>query len=138
MKIGFTGTQAGMTTEQRYRVLQALNRSVSEFHHGDCIGSDEQAHKICRIKYPHIKIHLHPPQNPRKRANCEGAFKVWPSLPYLERNRQIVRAVDVMLATPMEYAEHLRSGTWATIRYARRLHRRLIVIYPDGSGNWEN
>ena len=29
--------------------------------------------------------------------------------------------------------ERLRSGTWATVRYARKKGRRVIVVRPDGS-----
>lgn len=134
MKIGFTGTQAGMTYPQKVRLRQAL-RKCSEFHHGDCIGSDAEAHDICREF--EIVVVGHPPQNRRKRAHKKVDREV-ESLPYLERNRAIVRAVDVMIACPREFKDELRSGTWATIRYARRMKRRMIVIYPDGSGDLEN
>lgn len=115
MKIGFTGTQRGMTDTQRTRVAELLKRA-SEFHHGDCVGADAQAHELAlALKIP---IVIHPPENPNKRAWCQGGL-VLPPKPYLERNQDIVDQTEILIATPFE-AETLRSGTWATVRYARR------------------
>jgi hypothetical protein len=50
----------------------------------------------------------------------------------LERNTEIVKACDVLIATPKEQDEVLRSGTWATIRRARKYDKKLAVIFPDG------
>lgn len=38
-----------------------------------------------------------------------------------------------MIATPSSKEEELRSGTWSTVRYARKLRRPVTLIYPDGS-----
>lgn len=39
---------------------------------------------------------------------------------YMNRNERLVRHADILLAFPETDAEELRSGTWATIRRARR------------------
>jgi len=56
----------------------------------------------------------------------------------LARNRDIVNMSDILIAAPGEKAEVLRSGTWATIRYARKMSRKLLVIYPKGSCKGNN
>jgi len=50
----------------------------------------------------------------------------------LERNRAIVDETDILLAAPLESEEQLRSGTWATVRYARKQHKTVLVIFPNG------
>lgn len=121
--IGFTGTQSGMTTIQSERVAQILDRlpmTAAQFHHGDCIGADEQADGLAHIAG--YTIHLHVPSNPTRRANCEvreDRDTLHPPKPYLDRNRDIVDACDAVIAAPKEMTETLRSGTWSTVRYAR-------------------
>lgn len=55
-----------------------------------------------------------------------------PCRPPLERNRTIVDECEVLVACPAG-PEVTRSGTWSTIRYARRIGRPVVIIYPDGS-----
>ena len=33
----------------------------------------------------------------------------------------------------MQSIEQLRSGTWATVRHARKLKRPIVIINPDGT-----
>lgn len=91
-----------------------------EFHHGDCVGADEQAHQLLKWMRtardtPRVRVILHPPDNPSKRANCR-ADEVRKALPYLERNKEIVDETQFLIATPKGTEEELRSGTWATMR----------------------
>ena len=111
--------------------------SAVAFHHGDCIGADADAHGIA-IGLG-IPVHIHPPRYSSKRAFCKGAVAVYGVRDYLDRNHDIVNASGVILATPKGDIEELRSGTWATIRYARRDGRRLAVVCPSGEirrKNW--
>lgn len=128
---GFTGTQQGMTAEQR-KVLEAWLGlyKVTEFHHGDCIGADAQAHMLALSK--RLVVCIHPPKDDRKRAFVVDYQFAFPALPYLERNRKIVDETDCLIAAPRQLHEVLRSGTWSTVRYARKLGREVIVITPDG------
>lgn len=136
MKLGFTGTQSGMTEAQKAAFIEFIDdNEIDEFHHGDCIGSDSDAHVLVLESYRRIPIHLHPPTNPAKRAFCKGDREFAP-LPYLDRNREIVGLTNVLIATP-KGPEELRSGTWATIRYARKLGHPVVIVWPDGSSTRE-
>lgn len=133
MHVGFTGTQRGMTRRQQRALREVLAglRGVSALHHGDCVGADAQAHDIARLHF--IPVHLHPPDDDAKRARCGGAALEHPPRPYLERNGDIAAACGVLIAAPRQSSEILRSGTWATVRAARRLGRQIIIIGPDGA-----
>ena len=142
MHVGFTGTQRGMSVNQ-LRAVKAILAVISlvddhdqqylRFHHGDCIGADAQAHDIA-VAEGYIPI-IHPPIDDKKRAFCEALRpqNIRNPKPYLERNHDIVDDCSLLIATPGEVTEQLRSGTWATIRYARKIGRALAIIYPDGS-----
>ena len=126
MIVGFTGTRKGMKPAQRTRVRMLLTAlRPSEFHHGDCIGADEQAHAIAVSLG--ISVIVHPPDNNKLRAYCEG--QVHDPLPYMIRNKAIVDAADIVIATP-EGDSKFPSGTWATIKYARSKRKQLYIIKP--------
>jgi hypothetical protein len=36
-----------------------------------------------------------------------------------------------LIATPSTDDEQLRSGTWATVRYARKAKKRIKLIFPN-------
>ena len=131
--IGFTGTQDGMTQQQKDKLKELLSierLSHSNFHHGDCIGADEEA---CLIATElGFNLHCHPPNNPSKRAFVKSAVYA-EEKPYLDRNRDIVDSCYKLYATPKDFKEELRSGTWATIRYARKNNKQVMIIYPDGT-----
>lgn len=149
MIVGFTGSQHGMTNFQREELSKLLIlNECSEFHHGDCIGSDEQANMIAVVAGITIFC-IHPPDNPNKRAFCfdkdklthhlaipidkyaEGIHVKWyPTMGYLERNKKIVDSVSIMIAAPKEYRNTVRSGTWSTIRYAWKTKKKNLIIIP--------
>ena len=133
MNIGFTGTQNGMN-ERQLRILRSLleeyerKNMYNEFHHGDCIGADLQASKLADMLG--FKIICHPPENKTKRGfNRYDEIRI--AKPYLERNHDIVNESLVLIATPATNTEVLRSGTWATIRYARKKKIEVIIINPN-------
>src|SRR5262245_6074097 len=107
MIIGFTGTQEGMTGDQAAEVARfLLTHAVTEAHHGDCIGADEQFHTLCR--HFEIAVVLHPPENEYKRAFCDDFDSMWPAKPFIERNHDIVDSVELMLAAPKERDEQFK------------------------------
>lgn len=134
MKIGFTGTQSGMTDAQKTAFKSLiLEYKPTEFHHGCCIGADEQAHQICIDCNVPIII-IHPPINTSKQATCvlRDSDKMLEPKDYLIRNHNIVNSVDLLIATPKEAIMQQRSGTWATYRYAFKSNKTTNLIYPLG------
>jgi hypothetical protein len=131
--IGFTGTQRGATEAQSETLLSALigfrEAGVLWMENGDCIGADDDAGRVWRILGG--KVSLHPPTNDSKRAWMTAHRQANPK-PYLDRNRGIVDASTVVVATPGEADEQPRGGTWYTIRYARKKGKPLMIITPDG------
>ena len=133
MIVGFTGTPRGMTAAQKQSLRRELAKvAVTEGHHGDCIGADAEFHELLRELYPRAVVVIHPPENDAKRAFCRGDV-VKPELPYLVRNKAIVEVCEVLFACPGTKHEMLRSGTWATIRRAKKAERGLVLVYPDGT-----
>lgn len=132
--VGFTGTRFGMTEAQKEKVALILETPDEpvKAHHGDCIGADSDFHDICSGHYNVKIIVAHPPSNPSKRAWKKANF-VRREKPYLDRNRDIVDEAEIVIATPQGYDEGARSGTWSTIRYARRKRIRLFIVYPNGA-----
>jgi len=139
MKVGFTGTQDGMTDDQVTLIVEVVSEltEMDEMHHGDCIGADEQFFTIVRTLLPDVQIIGHLPEDESKRAFCENDVEREP-LPYLVRNRNIVEEADMMFATPKGPERMRGSGTWATIRYARKAGIKLAIIWPDGKYEYED
>ena len=128
MKIGFTGTQDGMSQHQKEQFVLIMQELLPiEFHHGDCIGADAEAHDIVREFFPDVKITIHPPLNKNKRAFRVGDVQK-DLLSYLDRNKMIVDETNLLIATPKGNKEVLRSGTWSTVRYARKKEKFLIIL----------
>jgi len=142
MNIGFTGTQIGMTIPQMVTFQDLLldktkltNLAEQLFesetywlHHGDCCGADAQAHQIA--KRCGLMVYIHPPVIDTLRAFCEGDIIQKPK-DYIKRNHDIVDTCQVLIATP-KGKEEVRSGTWATVRYAKKKLQPTIIIMPDG------
>lgn len=131
--IGFTGSRHGLTVEQRERLREGITRLAAAGYtalaHGDCVGADVNAHTIARELG--LEIHIYPPDRDEWCAFCDGATVIHLARPYMERNRAIVDACRVLVACP-DGEERTRSGTWATVRMARRLGRTVIIVMPSG------
>jgi len=130
MQVGFTGTRRGMTQAQlRVFAFVALDYRTAElFVHGDCVGADVQAHDV--MKGIGLRVRARPCTIEKMRAFCDADEVMEPKYP-LERNRDIVMDVDLLFATPGG-PEHGRSGTWATVRYARAAGKKIMIVWPDG------
>jgi hypothetical protein len=132
MKLGFTGTQFGMSPQQARDFNDLLHNpdicpvdELNEFHHGDCMGADADAFLIVqRLGWRTI---AHPCDIVQKRAFTQSDVTMPVRRP-LERNRIIVDTVDVLVAAPLSIEEVLRSGTWSTVRYARFQKKRHYLL----------
>ncbi len=129
MRVGFTGTHKGMTTEQEVTVTNLLALRPAEFHHGDCVGCDTEAHALAFRAG--IRIIGHPPEQSKSRSFCTFD-EIRKEKPYLERNHDIVDETDILIACPEGTKEIMRSGTWATVRYAEKVGKTILLIYPSG------
>lgn len=133
MKIGFTGTRYNITNYQKEKLLELLflyhnEFKIEEFHHGDCIGADAYAHDVIKTIDKSIPVHIHPPNISAYRA-WKHSIILHPEKPYLERDNHIVFSTEMLISLP-KGSESKRSGTWYTIRQARKLQRSIILIYP--------
>lgn len=142
MKIGFTGTREGMTDNQKsafgtwlYDQFFYGPQTMTEFHHGACVGADELAANIIHEESPMPRPVIHAHSSNLKGMTSDLAMKVsavkHPAKPPLDRNRDIVDTCEVLVACP-KGPEEMRSGTWATVRYARKRGRRVVIFWPDG------
>jgi hypothetical protein len=140
-KVGFTGTHKGAEAPQLAEAKEKLKKlkeeGFDEFHHGACIGADEQVAKIA--KELGFRVVAHPglasdPKNLLYRSEWTGNDEVREAKPFIARDHDIVDETAVMLATPLSYTEVTRSGTWTTVRYARKQGRvegvTLHIIRP--------
>ena len=135
--IGFTGTSEGATAEQLHELEEHLAKLKAEgfveFHHGLCIGADEQAAEIA-VSFGYFVI-AHPglaedPFNLERRSGFVGNDRVMEAKPFADRDRGIVDAADRLLAAPRTQFEETGSGTWTTVRYAHRLGKPVDLILP--------
>jgi hypothetical protein len=138
MIVGFTGTIAGPTPAQHARLKWfAARLPISRAVHGGCKGVDSLAHNAVRRAHPDIVIEIWPSDLPGTHGVCltmpMGRCELYPELPPLERNRIIVRRIHGLLAAPRTDREELRSGTWATVRYAREIGCPVYVIQQNGA-----
>jgi hypothetical protein len=130
VKVGFTGTRHGMTEEQWRTVRMTLIiLRATECHHGDCIGADLQFAKLASVLGGTTVSH--PPVKRELRA-FHMSDQVRAPKTYVARDHDIVDDTDVLIATPKTAHEEPRSGTWLTVRYARKQGKRVFLILPDG------
>jgi hypothetical protein len=129
MRVAFTGTRHGMNAAQvqQLRYVLALfchaDRHVGrtpEFHYGThetaVLLADVQAASLAKdAGYTLVPHHARPGEE-------------------LARDRQEADDCDVMVAAPKSDKEQLRSGTWATVRYARARLKPVVMLSRGDSG----
>jgi hypothetical protein len=129
-RLGISGTRDGFN-EAQFDVFKKLVRFFrpDEFHHGDCIGVDEQAHNY--LTGNKIAIYIHPPLIDRYRAFCDpGKFGIIePPRTYRARNVGIVRISNIMCAFPGPNSR----GTYHAIGYAKKIGCPIYVCGVDGN-----
>jgi len=127
MRVGFTGTREGMSQQQKEQfVVKLYELNPTEFHHGDCIGADADAHDIVREFFPDVKVVIHPPSKTTTQAFKKGDESRVPA-PYIMRDKDIVDETVHLIGAPLG-PEKIRSGTWTTIRYARKTNKPHTIL----------
>lgn len=131
--VGFTGTRAiEKISEKRlfelHKELLKIDVSNNEpiFVHGGAQGMDEYFHNIViNIVDSQVKVIFAKGME----RELEGEYETLPSKPPLERNTDIVDMCDILIAVPIDpEVEEQRSGTWATIRYAKKMGKKIVMI----------
>lgn len=148
--IAFTGNSSvGFTDAQRDKfILLVAARTKGkpfEFHHGDCVKADEQAHAIIKKEFAGLAtVHIWPGKSARPgklegmRANCFGEGDVmYPEMTFFARNRAMVDISDLLIGIPVADKELYHGGTWYTINYARKVKRDTLIVFPGGVVKWE-
>jgi len=131
-RMGVTATRKGLSEPQKIWLVKFLeNNTAISLHHGDCIGGDNEVATLFAEYGTYIIAH--PGNSGNRRANCTVNNRVYPPLENLVRNRVIVDSCDLLLGFPLSLDETERSGTWYTIRYAKKRKVRVIIVGPNGS-----
>jgi hypothetical protein len=131
MKVGFAGSQRGMTQCQRETLVKVCKElQMTEAHHCDSEGSDIQAHHIFRRADRYLMIAAHPPATSH-RAYC-NADHFYPQAGYITSKKNMVDATDMLIACPYTTQENTKGVTWITVRYARLKAKNCLIILPNG------
>lgn len=102
---------------------------VGTLLHGAAIGADEQASLVAQRLDLKVKAY---PSDVEDQRGLEAFAHDWkPAARPLERNKTMVANAHLLIATP-DGPEKMRSGTWATIRFARDKKKAVYVVMPDG------
>lgn len=137
---GVTGSREIQSDAQRELIHQVVWGSaftisqMDRLVHGCCVGVDELCARIVVGEGPGITAII----PPNRRLVSDDAYEnsdeivVVPAGPdgYKRRNQEIVDRSDVLLAFPLYPEDHpqsRRSGTWQTVRLARRKGIRIDI-----------
>lgn len=136
MRIGITATRA-LTKVGEQQITQALSKVVAQAETvivGGAIGGDAFAARVAHTLRLWVKVILPVDTkeiDPDWRDYCDEAEG---SYPYRERNTRIVEQCEVLYAFAAYLeadARSRRSGTWMTVRIARKLGREVHVWVQD-------
>jgi len=127
--VGITGTRDGLSQRQRDGVEFLLSNLYifGGLRHGDAIGVDCQVADIAASLG--IWTVAHPPDIDKYRGFHQSTL-IMPEKPYRERDMDIVIGSDLLIACPKQSKEIVRSGTWATVRDARKKKVPRIILLP--------
>ena len=120
--VGVTGTQSGMTSEQKEKFTQFLywrnfwGGQTVELIHGEADGVDVEAAGIAND----LGIRVSTPETQT------GHFA---------RNREIVDRCDVLVVIPWQDEWQSEGGTWYTHDYAEKKGVDIVTIWPSAEVN---
>ncbi len=129
-RIGFVGVRGGLTYPQfraisRLMIDRDLPGAVADVEavvRGADGWGDADFDRIARWMTPTPQLVVVEAPGKGEQAAPAGA-----------RNRAVVDACDLLLACPPVAVEEPRSRTWTAVRYARRVGRPVVLVYPDGT-----
>jgi len=122
-----------MTGQQQLALGDLLFRlKPSEFHHGDCVGADDEAATLAATASLPPRIVSHPPSKKAMRAYNRFAKETREEKDYFVRNRDIVDETDQLIACPLQEKRQATGGTWYTVNYAAKLGKVVWFIWPNG------
>ena len=143
IKIGFTGTSRGTNDLQKAHLKHFLKGIIFsnpadpvEFHHGHCIGADDEMAAIA--KEVGCVVIAHPGYPSKKPLDTTfRAANTWyndvtlPAKDFISRDHDIVNETHFLVAAPHGEKEVRRSGTWTTVRYARKVGKQVTFCWPN-------
>lgn len=114
--------------------LRRTYRQV-EFHHGWCIGADDEAAAIAKVAGCTVIAHPgfskgKPDDTTFRAMNEHYNDAVLPAKEFIARDHDIVDITECLVAAPHGEKELVRSGTWTTVRYARKKNRNIVMVWP--------
>jgi len=131
---GFNGDQQRLITVNDLLIQIEINdlESPPEFHHGACVGIDEDM--ACIAHGLGFRVIAHPPFSSRylSKIALSVSDAVLPAKEYIDRNRDIVLSVNVLFVVPWENEPQEHGGTWNTCRYAETMNSNYVLFYPNG------
>lgn len=137
MKISFSGSRKGTTTAQLHTFREWLYENpIEEFHVGVSGRADFNAVQLVYGLFEDETIlHCHPCIIYEQQCIFPVDFPkaVWyPIRKPLVRNLDMVDATELLFAAPETDEEKVRSGTWATIRYAKEKNKEVRQLRRMG------
>lgn len=146
MRYSVTGAARELTDREKLFVMAVIAglEDVSEITTGAAYGVDTVSHQAAVLHHPGMFVYkrLVVPAAPHNgplvlEANRRGDSNIieWAeqgethAKSYMIRNDRLVHHADVLIAFPETEHEQLRSGTWATIRRARKIALE-VRIHP--------
>jgi hypothetical protein len=143
MIVGFAGTRFMVTEAQFTALLEVIfdldaQQPITQFLNGFARGADRIATSLV-LQFTRAMVVAYPGDAAQQDAADEqaqlapGRVSIHPVLPYLKRNKLIATRCAQLIAVPASAIEERRSGTWATVRYARAAGPPRTIILPDGS-----
>ncbi len=135
MIVAVTATRYSLTKAQVTRFMELITElDPRVFLHGGCKGGDFLCGLLVKQLLPRCVVWAHPANDVPGWMAPYGSFsdKVAEEEPALQRNRTMVDTCNLLLGLPQDFTEKTRSGTWATIRYARRWSETVPSFSPTG------
>lgn len=140
MRYSFTGTSRLPTDIDNSIFIRSSLESLDEpdeVYTGGAYGVDTEVHNFATEMWPKAKLFLILPAVPfnEEVLDTKGVIHLWTSegqtnsKSYMIRNDALVALCDKLIAFPLTATEERRSGTWATVRRAKKANKP-VTLFP--------